>query len=71
MIKKISFLIDIVITLFLIILTISHFIVCIATSPVGSTVSNILLAVFACAVCCSLYIGMAFLFYETSKETKY
>ena len=71
MIKKISFLIDIVITLFLIILTVSYFFVCIATSPAGATVSNILLAVFACAVCCSLYIGMAFLFYETTKESKY
>ena len=71
MAKKISIVIDIVITLFLIILTVSYFFVCIATSPVGATVSNILLAVFACAVCCSLYIGMAFLFYETTKETKY
>ena len=71
MAKKIYFLIDIVITLFLIILTVSYFFVCIAASPAGATVSNILLAVFACAVCCSLYIGMAFLFYETTKETKY
>lgn len=71
MIKKISFLIDIVITLFLIILTVSYFFVCIATSPAGATVSNILLAVFACVVCCCLYVGMAFLFYETTKETKY
>ena len=71
MAKKISFVIDIVITLVLIILTVSYFFVCIASSPAGVTVSNILLAVFACAVCCSLYIGMAFLFYETSKETKY
>lgn len=71
MAKKIYFLIDIVITLVLIVLTVSYFVVCIASSPAGATVSNILLAVFACAVCCSLYIGMAFLFYETSKETKY
>lgn len=71
MARKIELLIDIVITLVLIILTVSYFFVCIATSPAGATVSNILLAVFACAVCCSLYIGMAFLFYETTKETKF
>ena len=71
MAKKIYFLIDIVITLFLIIATISYFVGCISASPAGATVSNILLAVFACAVCCCLYVGMAFLFYETTKETKY
>lgn len=71
MAKKISFLINIVITLFLIIATVSYFVGCISASPAGATVSNILLAVFACAVCCCLYVGMAFLFYETTKETKY
>lgn len=71
MAKKILFVIETAIILFLIVGTILYFIVCIAASPAGATVSNILLAVFACAVCCSLYIGMAFLFYETTKETKY